>query len=217
MDELFPLLMFLIFILGPIFEGISRNRKKGQQPPPPTQRRVPPVQSSRTEEISTRSRAEDDASSMVPDELWEILTGQQRPPVQRPTPTQPSPLDSRAEKRPSWDVVYDPELDEDEEAELEVVTAEDVNVETRRARVEAQSLETLERHPVPVVVSLEENIPTTAVRHAAFHQKMSQQQAAAVVQLPERRRPQLLDFKNRSEIQRAFLLSEVFGKPKGLE
>ena len=153
---------------------------------------------------------------MVPDELWEILTGQKRPPVQQPTPVPPSPLDTRAEKRPSWDVVYDPELEEDEEAEVEVIAAEDVNVETRRYRVEAQSLETLERHPAPVVISLEENIPTTAVRHAAFHQKVSQPDVA-IVQLPERRRPRLIDLSNRSEIQRAFLLSEVFGKPKGLE
>lgn len=215
MEELFPLLMFLIFILGPIFEGIARSKKKGQQPPPP-QRRAPPP-SSRTEEVGTRSRVEEDASTMVPDELWEILTGQKLPPVQQPTPVPPSPLDTRAEKRPSWDVVYDPELEEDEEAEVEVVAVEDVNVETRRARVEAQSLETLERHSVPVVVSLEDNIPTTAVRHAAFHQKVSQPQAVATVELPARRRPRLIDLSNRSEIQRAFLMSEVFGKPKGLE
>ena len=214
MEDLFPLLMFLIFILGPIFEGIARSKKKGQQPPPP-QRRVPPPQSSRTEEIGTRSRVEEDASTMVPDELWEILTGQKRPPVQQPTPVPPSPLDTRAEKRPSWDVVYDPELEEDEEAEVEVVAVEDVNVETRRARVEAQSLETLERHSVPVVVSLEDNIPTTAVRHAAFHDKVMAAQAVPVVEV--RRRRTMLDLSNRSDLQRAFLLVEVLGKPKGLE
>ena len=212
MDELFPILMFVIFILGPIIEAITKKNKKGQLPPPPQQQRRPPVQSSRTEEISTRSRVEEDASAMVPDELWEILTGQKRtPPAQLP----PSPLDTRAEKRPSWDVVYDPELEEDEEAELEVVAVEDVNVETRRQRVEAQSLETLERHPAPVVVSLEDNIPTTAVRHAAFHDRVMAAQSVPIVEIQQRKA--LLDFRNRSELQRAFLLVEVLNKPKCLE
>ena len=211
MDELFPLLMFIIFILGPIIEALTK-KKRGQQPPPPPQRRPPIERPSRTEEISTRSRVEEDASAMVPDELWEILTGQRRAPTAQ---LPPSPLDTRAEKRPSWDVVYDPELEEDEEAELEVGPVEDVNVETRRQRVEAQSLETIGRHPAPVVISLEDDIPTTAVRHTAFHERVMAAQSTPIVEIKQRKA--LLDFRNRSELQRAFLLVEVLNKPKCLE
>jgi hypothetical protein len=211
-DDLFPLLMVLIFVLGPIIEGLKRKNKR--PPPPPPQRRVPPPAApqrrSRTEELSTRPRTEENASTMVPDDLWEILTGQKR----MPGPTAPPAPAPQAERRPSWDIGYDAELEEDEELEEERVTLEDVNVETRRARVEAQSLETISRHPEPVIVSLEENIPSTAQRHADFHHRISV--APPVVEVAPRRKP-LFDRNNRSEMQRAFLLQEVFGKPKSLE
>jgi hypothetical protein len=210
-DDLFPLLMILIFVLGPIIEGLKRKNR--QPPPPPPQRRVPPPSSppqrSRTEELNRGSRTEENASTMVPDDLWEILTGQKR----MPAPTAPPPT-PQSERRSGWDIGYDAELEEDEELEEERVVFEDVNVETRRSRVEAQSLETIGRHPEPVVISLEENIPSTAQRHADFHQRINA--APPVVEVAPRRKP-LFDLHNRSELQRAFLLQEVFGKPKGLE
>lgn len=211
MDDLFPLLMVLIFVLGPIIEGLKRKNRR----PPPPQRRVPPPsappQRSRTEEISTtRPRGDESAATMVPDDLWEILTGQPRTPA---PPAPPTPT-RQPERRPAWDVGYDAELEADEELEEERVGLEDVNVETRRARVEAQSLETIGRHPEPVVISLEDNIPTTAQRHAEFHQRIVV--AAPVVEVPPRRTP-LFDLKNRSELQRAFLMQEVLGPPKALE
>ena len=225
MDDLFPLLMLLIFVLGPILEGLKRRSKGGRPPeerrPPPRvpqqrvpQQRVPqqrlPQQTSRTEEVSPGTRRqEESAAAMVPDDLWEILTGQKRPPVL----TTPQPLPPEEKRRPAWDVVYDPELEEDEEGAPEVVAREDVLIETRRAREEAQSLETYERHPEPVIISLEDNVPTTAQRHLAFHQKVI---APAAVVITQPRRPRL-NLHDRSELQRAFVLQEVFGTPKGLE
>ncbi len=217
MDDLFPLLLFLIFVLGPILEGLKR-KNKGQPPPPkqrpmpqrPTQRRLPEA-TSRTEEVSTRPRpTEETAATMVPDDLWEILTGQKRPPVL--TTPQPGP----PQKRQPWDVVYDPDADEDEdevEAGEEIAAREDVNIENRRARVEAQSLETLERHAEPVIISLEENLPTMAQRHADFHKKI----ATPVPVVTRVERHLRLQLNSRAEIQRAFILQEVLGKPKGLE
>jgi hypothetical protein len=149
---------------------------------------------------------------MVPDDLWEILTGQKRSPVLT-TPQQPVPAE--ATPRPSWDVVYDPELDEEEEAaeaEAEAAVREDVDIERRRMRGEAVSLETLERHPEPVIISLEENIPTVAQRHAAFHEKVLAP-PATLAPVPRPR----IEFRNRSEVQHAFLMMEVLGPPKGLE
>ena len=136
MDDLFPLLMLLVFVLGPIIEGLKRKNR--QNPPPPTQRRMPPraperqlprqQQPSRMEEVSTRPR-EETAAGMVPEDLWEILTGQKRPPVL----TTPQPAPPAERKRQQWDVVFDPDA-EDEKPALESVAAEDVNVETRRGR-----------------------------------------------------------------------------------
>jgi hypothetical protein len=222
MDDIFPILMFIIFFLAPLLEGLKRKNKDQQRPPhqrrplprAPQQRLPPQTQSqtpSRMEEVSGKAQREESAAGMVPDDLWEILTGQKRPPVLT-TPPHPQP---EAKKRPAWDVVYDPEEDEEEEADEEELVREDVDVETRRARVEAQSLETLERHPQPIVISLEENLPTVAQRHAAFHQKIAAQPASVEVAVPASR-PRL-DLTSRSELQRAFLLQEVLGKPKGLE
>jgi hypothetical protein len=225
MDDLFPLLLFLIFVLGPILEGLKRKNKGGQPPErrPPTrvpQRRLPQqrppqqargAETSRTEEISAGPRRqEESAAGMVPDDLWEILTGQKRPPVL----TTPQPAPQQETRRTSWDVGYDSELEEDEEGEAEVAAREDVLVETRRARVEAQSLETYERHPEPVIVSLEDNLPTAAQRHLAFHQKVT---APPVEQPVEQSMRMRLNLMSRSELQRAFVLQEVLGKPKGLD
>jgi hypothetical protein len=216
MDDIFPILMFIIFFLAPLLEGIKRKRKGDQEQPPPRrplprpqQQRLPPQRRetpapSRMEEVSGKPRAEESAAAMVPDDLWEILTGQKRPPVLTTPPQTP-------ERRPHWDVVFDPEAEAEDVAE-EAASREDVNVEVRRARVEAQSLETYDRHPQPVVISLEENLPTAAQRHDAFHKKIA---ATAPVAKAEKR--PLLDLHDRSELQRAFLLQEVFGKPRGLD
>lgn len=197
MDDLFPLLMFIIFILAPIIEGL-RGKNKNQQKPP-TSRRMPPPRPARPlpQARPTRPlpelRKEESAATMVPDDLWEVITGQKR---------LPEP------------VSYDQDLEEDEEeSRAEVLPTEDVNVETRRTRVEAQSLETIGRHEVPIVISLEENLPSAAQRHAAFHQKI-----AAPVPIVERPAAhKMLGLTSHSEIRRAVLLKEVLGKPKGLE
>ncbi len=212
MEDIFPILLFIIFFLVPLLEGLKK--KKQQPPPPPQQRRMPqPPVSSRTEEVSTRPREQESAATMVPDDLWEILTGQKRPPVL--TTPQPEPVP--AEKpRPAWDVVYDPELDgEEEEAEAtaEPVPWEDVFVEARRKPRERISLETLEPEPEPVIISLEENVPTVAQRHAAFHEKVSAKPQPSEITRPRRR----IEFRNRSELQRAVLMMEILGPPKGLE
>ncbi len=219
MEDLFPILLFVIFVLGPIIEAL---KKKGQrpeppertrtQPRPPQQQRLPqsraPQPTSRTEEVSSRPRAEESAATMVPDDLWEILTGQKRPPVLTTPPPAPP------ERKPHWDVVYDPEADDDEEGAAEVAGREDVNVEVRRSRVEAQSLESLERHhPAPVIISLEDNIPGGKARHAAFHQKIGT--PVPIVNRPARHAR--LGLNSQAELRRAFLLKEVLGPPKGLE
>jgi hypothetical protein len=222
MDDLFPIIMFIVFFLAPLLEGLKRKNKEKNAPPPepgrplprapqqrlPQQRQDPTP--SRMEEVSAKTRDEETAAGMVPDDLWEILTGQKRPPVL--TTPQPLPLPRQARK-PDRDVAYDADEDEEAATGTEAVVRDQTAVQTRRARGEAKSLETLERHAQPVVVSLEENLPTAAQRHAAFHKKITA--PATVTTQPKR--PHLLDFSNRAEVQRAFLLHEILGKPKGLE
>ena len=217
MDDLFPLLMFLIFVLGPILEGIKRKNK--QPPPPPPPRRVPPPQPpqrqvpadpSRTEEISSR-RNEESAAGMVPNDLWESLTGQKPLPPVPPPSKAPAPV---ATKRQPWDVVFDPDEEDEETGVAEAAPVEPVKVDPRRERGVAQTLETMERHPVPVVVSLEDNIQTTRQRHDAFHRKVAAPLPAPKAKAP--RRP-VFDLKNRTDLQRAILMQEILGKPKGLE
>lgn len=220
MDELFPLLLFLIFVLGPLIEQI--RKKGGDQPKPPQRRpeaRTPRPRPeytepyrSKTEEVSAKSaeRDREAAAEMVPADLWKILTGE-APPQRLPAPPQKP-------KQP-WDVVYDPEAADEEEAS----SREDVDVEVRRSsreaverdhagrivRGEAVSLET----PVNIV-SLETTLPSPEARHAAFHKRMEALPAPAQIARRKRRKLGLTD---RSELQRAFVLQEVFGKPRGLE
>jgi hypothetical protein len=93
----FGLLLIIVFILAPLLEkllGAGRQRP-GQQPPVPPggrpqQGRVPPSQRSRvpadddTPFRSVPASHDDDesAASVLPDDLWEILTGERRAPRQ---------------------------------------------------------------------------------------------------------------------------------------
>jgi hypothetical protein len=68
----------------------------------------------------------------------------------------------------------------------------------------------------PAVVSLERPLPSAATRHAVFHQQLD----APAPAVPGQRapRPSARDrlFAG-DDMRRAFVLQEVFGKPKGLE
>jgi hypothetical protein len=215
-DNLFPLLLFVIFILAPLIEQL---RKRGQPPPPPppTRRPLPqrPEQRSETEEVSSQ-RAEP-ASTMIPDELWQILTGEQRVP-ELPQPQQPPPQSQQpAPAKPSWDVSYvPPEAEEDEESRV----GETLNAQVERMRREEVALQQSRRRPVaatleevPVIVSLEKEPLAQEARHTAFHDKMMKREQPT----PVRRRKSFLALNSREELQRAFVLREVLGKPRGLE
>lgn len=218
MDNLFTVFLLLVFVLGPVLEGLKKKeqeRQRQQRPPAPPEpvQRPEPIQRSSTEEISAKPR--DAAAAMIPDDLWQILTGEQRP-----APKVPAPLPPASKKRP-WDVVYIPPEDTGEE---EAASREDVSVEMRRSSRDAVAREHAVRHkPVEAmslevteakIVSLETPLPTAAARHTAFHQKLDAAPAAAAA-APGRKR--VLGLVTRSELQRAFVLQEILGKPRGLE
>jgi hypothetical protein len=208
LDELIGFIFFvLVFLAGPIIEHLRRK----QQPPPPQRRPMPPQQrplpQPRVEDARTRapqakqpveaSRSEDmSAAAMLPDELWEILTGQPKP-------------GSRPTAPPAPDV--EDEFVEDEEA----LVREDVTVETRRRTYEeAVSLEELPRREVPEVVSMEGPPPSPRVRHAAFHAKVG---ADPAPQIAAALRPELPELRRLGELRKAVLAHTILGPPKALE
>ena len=222
MDEIFPLLLFLIFVLGPIIEGLKR-KNKDQQPPRPPQQRLPqqrqPPERSRVEEISTRKPADESAAGMVPDDLWEMLTGQKRVPAPARPPERWEPDDHVD----SWEEGYEDEedaADEEQEYEREAdaiyrrAQAEDAALQARRMRTEAVSLETLERHEQPVVISLEDDVVNARRRHAVFHEKI-----ARPVPVVERKHHVrfALGLHDPDGLRKAMLLRTIIGPPKALE
>ena len=207
-DFIGAILIFIVFVLGPILEQM---RKKGQRrppgPPPPQQRRPLPRQpeSARIPQPSREApsrvatpepvatRTEDvSAAEMLPDELWEILTGQPKP---RPAPPPPAP-----------------DVEDEETADEELITAEDVNIETRRTRFEeAVSVEAPPPREYPVVVSMED-VPDPRKRHAAFHEKIQQTSLAAPAAIAGPRY-----FSTPADLRRAIIMQVVLGPPKALE
>jgi hypothetical protein len=205
MDDIVgALFIFIIFILGPILEQM---RKKQQGPRPPQRRPLPgppppqrtPQQQSRTETVTQvkqpvpQQRTEQTAADMLPDDLWEILTGQPKP---RPTPAPPAP-----------------DVEDEEIGDEEAIVLEDVSVETttRRGRFEeAMSLETIPRREDPVVVSME-TVPDPRKRHAAFHDKIEHASPAAAVTGASRY------FRTREEMRTGLIMQIILGPPKALE
>jgi hypothetical protein len=211
MDDLLGIIIFIVvFVLGPIIEQI---RRKGQSPrQPPQQQRRPaemrpraqpqPQQQLPTPAPAPRSETEDaSAATMLPDDLWEVLTGQPRP------QTQPAPQRVPA---PAPDVEWEDIVDEEE------LVRDDVDIEKKRSTFEeAVSLETLTRHPEPVVVSMEAVFPEPRARHVAFHKKIDQTAAPVAVTVERRvRRPPLA---GREQLRNAVLLQTILGRPKALE
>jgi hypothetical protein len=193
-DFVGAIIIFVIFILGPLIEQM---RKKQQRPRPPQQQPRPQQQQPRppapiAEQPRTQERSAED---MLPSELWEILTGQQRP---QPMPVPRAPA---------------PDVEDEEIGDKEAFVLEDVSVETRRSRFEeAVSLETMPVRYEPTVVSLE-TMPDPKKRHLAFHQKIDQPPLEVVAA----RRVRPLHFTTAADMRRAIVIQTILGPPKALE
>jgi hypothetical protein len=200
-DFLGFIIFFVIFVLAPILDQARRKKQQTpqrQRPAPPA--RIPehrPTPVPRSQQPTERSEVGDvSAATMLPDELWEVLTGQPRP------RSAPQPV-------PAPDV----ELEEVDEEEARV--REDVEVEARRAREEAVSLEEIPRIEAPVVVSMETLPPEPRARHAAFHERLRSVAAPMPVARSARRTRPLL--RGRENLRNAVLYQAVLGPPKALE
>ncbi|HEX6937873.1 MAG TPA: hypothetical protein VF158_00565 [Longimicrobiales bacterium] len=220
LESLFILAALVWSVLGGV---LGKKGKRGAQAPrrpdrpgghAPEPRPAPPSTASRApaqgdaagDPAPARARGSDDAdrpaAEMIPDDLWEILTGERRAPAPERSPAPAS------HERASW-----------ESATWESTSAEPgpewSDVEARPSHgEEAASLEQIPAEELPVVVSVETPPPPPEERHRAFHEKLA---SASPVRRPARRRALAMALGGRSELRRAMVLREVLGPPKGLE
>jgi hypothetical protein len=212
------ILLIIVFVVAPLIERMLKagkpkdpqERPPRQRPgfPPQPQQRFPPQppqrepQQTQREQVVLRPPAEQEgeaAAAMLPDDLWEILTGERR------APRLPEPREE-----------YDP-AGEDEAESLETATPD--------SWIEAQSSHTADSVPVlwerpevqraaPEVVSLEKLEIDDRKRHVQFHRRLDEMSA------PERvRRPaaNIYSITSEEDLRRAIILAEILGPPKGLE
>ncbi|MFO7894950.1 MAG: hypothetical protein R6U63_14655 [Longimicrobiales bacterium] len=210
--DLFEILFIALFILFPIMEGILKKRRKPED--------SEPGEGSGAEADADWSAPDEEpraASDMVPDDLWEVMTGEKRRAgagggaegergVQRSMEPEESPEpvrehagpDTAAEAPEDWRSA--PWVVDEETEEHEPVSAE-------YRGPEAYSLET------PAPPPLEREVPTSEARHRAFHRLLDRPK-------PERKRrlsPLMRSLRSPDGLRQAVLLKEILGPPKGLE
>lgn len=170
-----------------------------------------------TDGTLSQPRTDEDrsAAEMLPDDLWQILTGQQPPRASLPEPAEPAygEADDVEVYRPSWDELPD------EEALYEQRRAEEERerLERRRQLLARRTAGELEHSAerAPVIVSMEPTSISSVRRHADHHARSLP--AAPKVQRGTSALPHPLLLGSPDELRRAVLLQEILGKPKGLE
>jgi hypothetical protein len=227
LDDLFWVFFIIFFIVAPILEKVLKRGRGGQQQQQQQQRRgrlpgSPPPRpglpgrpvESRTPAPSPRGTSDRDATDLVPADLWEVLTGQRRmepspPPADERALARPRTPDSDFDELESWELTAPRQ-----EAPPPVASSEDRAVDEllRRRDREARIL-----NAPPVIVSLETAPLSEARRHDAFHRKLAALPAPALSQTPVSKRAGMPDLSDRDALQRAIILHEVLGPPKGFD
>jgi hypothetical protein len=238
------ILLIIVFIVAPLVERLLKSAKtdaerKTQQRPPRVEPR--PQDEAPPRVVVRRQTQDDSAADMLPQDLWEILTGEKRSPVPQPTPA-PQPA-------PDWDVdntSYEDDVESYDEAQsLETASDEWVSpppepapaptpeparypARAQRNAPEPRKREvwrnpelhdaTFERpipvRDAPVVVSLEELDIDGRKRHDSFHDRLERMPAGV------RGRTQAASgyrFKSPEELRHAIVTSEILGRPRGLD
>jgi hypothetical protein len=247
----FGILLLILFILAPLLEKLLKaGRPKeppveqgpGQQLPQQRQRSLPGEQG---------APADDEAAAgVLPDDLWEILTGERRPSRQqqqpraesRPAPpAEPRPAAPRAERPPppvrdrervgrhvadrpagrparTEPVVRERRLPSVEMGGQRPAPGGMVRRE-RSAGPPPSDADRLVRkvrvHEAPAIVSLEAPIEAGEIRRAKFQKRLADMSAPARV--TSGADPKVMLFGSNADLRRAIIVSEVLGKPRGLE
>jgi hypothetical protein len=240
LDDFFFVLMIIFFIVAPILEKVTKGSRSKQQQQPPPRRRTRPAERQRlpdgrtttvSQPTETAGQTARDASDLLPAELWEILTGKQpdrrnepttaqakppapapaRPPAERPEiqlgdrrQRDRSPRDRRPhrDRRP---FAVTPSGGAEDKAATELLRHRE-SERLRRNQIERSSSR---------AAALDAGTAAGEARHAAFHEKLERLAAAPVV--AKRKARISLDLDDRPSLQRAILLQEVLGTPRGLQ
>lgn len=214
------ILLIIVFIVAPLIERLLKAGKNAQQQPPqqrplppqsprplPRQQQQQPREQSSETPVAVGRREQESAADMLPDDLWEILTGQKRMPESPPRTPEPEEAYS-AEADVEWEEVDAEEIVDEpppparwRSAELDLPTPSDFSrpVPAREA---------------PVVVSMEKLQFDPAKRHARFHEML---ESTAVSRPGDGRRAKVYRFTGAEDVRRAIVLREILGPPKGLE
>ncbi len=223
------LLFIIIAMVARAIEAMTKGEKGKRQPP--QQRRPRPeyerpggttrplpgarreLPSARSGQEIPRDATEDAAAEMIPDELWEILTGRPKP-QRRPAPAWDEEADrEEAETVAAVPVLYDEEAEYEKRRRIE---------EEERRRAHQELMERRRRgrdanlaSKATPVVSLERPVPSAAARHRAFHEKIDGMPPVSVPTGRQASRREWLFAGD--DMKRAIVLQEVLGTPKGLQ
>jgi hypothetical protein len=257
------ILLLIVFVLAPLLEKLlkagrpqppeqppQQQRSPRQRRPGGPQRPVPDEMEERPFRSIPSADADDDmqtAATMLPDDLWEVLTGEKRPPPS-PRSQMPAETEPRAEPR---EVAPRPR------------TADRRPVEAARSAERPRRAEPLPVGRRPATPPRERRLPEvgmrrdpadTRMRPAAarrlepppddFVREIPTRESAAVVPFeapsldPEERRAAFkarratysdaatvarserrmdTEFRGTDNLRRAIIMAEILGKPRGLE
>lgn len=238
--SLFEVALLFFFVVLPLLEGYMRKRKGDapDPPPPPRPSRRPPG-TGRVERSDRSTGARQapgaagqgggarpageptSAADMVPDDLWQILTGESRP-GGATTTAEPEP--DREEE--GWWVSeesgseWDRDIGSGEDvADSEISAPWDEPADEPPATItEARYEVGPEEYPEARVVSLETPPPSAEKRHSRFHDRIDAMKAADRQRaLPVERTALSKALRSPSGLRQAVLMKEILGPPKGLE
>jgi hypothetical protein len=198
-EDLGILLFILLFFVVPLLETLFGKRRGAGQPPQPRpghrQPRGRPDQGDAGPGPAEARSGQ--ASEMLPDDLWELLTGERR---SRGTPVPPKGGEDAEE--PAWasgtPVAVEPE------PEPWVPPSYDDDPIPEPVSLEYQG---------PEAYSLEKPLPSPEVRHARFHERLEAEPSPA----PRVRSGIARRLGRSGALRDAVILSEVLGPPRGLE
>jgi fused signal recognition particle receptor len=212
--ELFEILFILFFILIPILEGIRKSRQRGRDAeqgpvPQPRPSHPPGLEHARDRAQPPDSRPQPepaDASDMIPDDLWEILTGERRPRGPGPARPEPEPEPDEPEivwrAEPSWS----PELEEPDFGQF--------------SREEPPEPAPLSIPTPPLPTPQQEVQPTGFTDHVPAPSTSARRWIRDAVDAPPQPiepSPLVKALHEPDTLRQAVILSEILGRPKGLD
>jgi hypothetical protein len=228
--ELFEILFILFFILIPVLEGIRKSRQGRGSPDielpdrPSSRPTRGPEPSARGEgygELPDRPpprRPEPEpveAADMIPDDLWEILTGERR------EGRRPTPVEDRLEPDEPWMAEPDERWQEEPlwEREAEPVTEERFEPRPWMDSPEAMRDEDVARPAEIVVPEPVDERPARAPRppRPPRPPRISLREVVEAPKVQRETSPLMRSLQSQQGLRQAVLLKEILGRPKGME